>query len=98
MIEIRVWLYGKPSWDMPIEGINSITSNVLRERAEELQSHLLSVADLLEKLNNQGWKVSGDIYTLTFFKDKEISKEEIINILKEISINKENIEVTDNND
>lgn len=98
MIEIRVWLYGKPSWDMPIEGINSITSDAIRNRAKELCNHLLSVADILEKLNNQGWKVSGDIYTLTFFKDKEVSKEEIISILKDISISKENIEVIDNND
>ena len=98
MIEIQVWLYGKPSWEMPIEGINSIAPNVLRKRAKELSDHLLSVADLLEKLNNQGWKVSGDIYTLTFFKDKEVTKEEIIAILRDIPINKENIEVIDNND
>ena len=98
MIKIQVWLYGKPSWELPIEGINSITPSVLRKRAKELSNHLLSVADLLEKLSNKGWKVSGEIYTLTFFKDKEVKKEEIIAILKDVPISKENMEVIGDND
>jgi len=50
MINISVWLYGKPAWDLNIEGSGDIDSAMLRERADELCNHLHVVADLKDNI------------------------------------------------
>lgn len=98
MIEIQLWLYGKPSWDMPIEGVTSITPNMLRKRAKELYKHLLAVADLFEKLSKEGWNVSGSIYSLTFYKDKTVTKKDVLTLLKKVHIKEQYKVVTESDD
>ncbi len=94
MINISLWLYGKPSWGMPIEGKAYINPKIIRESGDDLRNHLHNVADILEKLQSSGWKMSesyGSIYALELHKNttkKEAQKE-----LKTLKINIDDINI-----
>lgn len=71
MIEIHLWLYGKPSWDLEIEGKKHIDPGLLKAHVSFLKAHLDKTAELLEKLQKAGWLVAesyGAIYSLTLYK------------------------------
>ena len=71
MIELNLWLYGKPSWDMEIEGKKELDPALLRSHASFMKKHLESTAEIIEKLQQAGWKLAasyGAVYTLTFYK------------------------------
>ena len=71
MIELNLWLYGKPSWDMEIEGKTSLNPELLRIHGTALKTHLERAADIIEKLQEKGWKLAetyGAVYSLTFYK------------------------------
>ena len=54
MIILSIWLYGKPSWDIPIEGKNFLDPKMIKEHNEYLYSHLNCITDIIEKLNSNG--------------------------------------------
>ena len=71
MIELTLWLYGKPSWDMELEGKTFLDTNMLRTHALLLKEHLERAADIIEQLQQKGWKLAesyGTLYSLTFYK------------------------------
>ena len=92
MIEAQLWLYGKPSWDLEIEGKKHIEPAILKSHGAFLKDHLEKTADLLEKLQNAGWKVVesyGAIYAITLYKKINMfnAKEE----LKKLGISLEEV-------
>ncbi|MEK6947882.1 MAG: hypothetical protein AABX19_01425 [Nanoarchaeota archaeon] len=72
MIILSIWLYGKPSWDIPIEGKSFLDPRIIREHNEYLYSHLNSICSIIEKLNSNGWNFSevyGEFYAIVFYKN-----------------------------
>ena len=57
----------------------------LRQLAKELEEGLERKADILQKLEKNGWKQSGGLYSLSFFKD-DISKEQAEKELRQLGI------------
>ena len=79
MIEINLWLYGKPSWNMEIEGKNFIEPALLKNHGVALKDHLERTAELLHILQKSGWKIAesyGAIYELTLYKNTNMIKAE----------------------
>lgn len=69
--EVSIHLFGKPSVEMDIEGGNA-TPGMLREKASELKERLERAAEILEKLQANGWDLAeayGSVYSLDLFKD-----------------------------
>ncbi|HIH25488.1 hypothetical protein J4476_00075 [Candidatus Woesearchaeota archaeon] len=98
MINISVWLYGKPAWDLNIEGSGDIDSAMLRERADELCNHLHVVADLVDKLVSNGWYCHGTLYSLEFSKDNIRVKEDAVKELNNLGIDPDNIDLEEYED
>jgi len=72
MISLSIWLYGKPNWDIPIEGKNFLDPKMIKEHNEYLYSHLNCITDIIEKLNSNGWNFSevyGEFYAVVFYKN-----------------------------
>lgn len=91
--EVSVHLFGKPSWEMDIEG-GKATSQMLREKAVELKERLERAAEIFEKLEANGWslaKVYGSVYSLDFCKD--VTLEEARTELSGLGVNLEEIDV-----
>jgi hypothetical protein len=91
--EISIWLFGKPSFEMNIEG-GSATPKMLREKAVELKKRLERAAEIFEELDRNGWELAecyGSVYDLSFAKNiNEIqAKEE----LKMLGINPEEVNI-----
>ena len=61
MFEINIWLFGKPAWEMEIEGVE-INPDLLRIKAIELKERLETAADIIEKLQLAGYEVTGCLY------------------------------------
>ncbi len=85
MIELGLWLYGKPNWDLEIEGKTYLDPSVLREHALLLKLHLERVASILDKLQKNGWKMKenyGALYALTLCKktSKEKAEQELLKL------------------
>lgn len=85
MVEISIWLFGKPAWEMDIEG-QEITSGVMfEEKAKELYDRLVEVSVVVEKLLTKEWSISGALYDL--YARKDISEEEAKKELKSLDLN-----------
>ena len=87
MINVSIWLYGKPAWDMAIEGEEDIDSEILKQQGNFLRDYLNAVADAVEKLQSANWACSGGLYTLEFYKEK-ISKKEARKEIKDLGIDR----------
>ena len=86
MVTLSIWLYGKPSWDLDIEGKEALEPNLFREHGDYMKEHLYKVADILEKLRNGGWNLSeccGALYTLElelFGLNKKEARKELVKL------------------
>jgi len=92
MIEISLWLYGKPSWDLELEGKRQINPKLFKKHGEFLKDHLCSVAEILEKLQMNGWKLVeswGALYSLNLCKQTIKNKIELYEELNKLNINPE---------
>ena len=70
MIELSLYLWGKPSWVLPLEGKRSIDPALIRQRGMKIKAHLSRVASIVQKLQTQGWKMAecyGSVYHLSFY-------------------------------
>jgi len=91
--EVSVWLFGKPSMEMEIEG-GKATPKMLREKGAELKERLERAAEILEKLDANGWELAeayGAVYSLDFY--KPISVEEAKKELKSLGISLDEVHV-----
>lgn len=75
MVNLIIWLYGKPAWDLEIEGEENIDPNIFRKHGKYLKGHLSLVANTTEKLQKAGWSCCGTLYTLEFYKENVTKKE-----------------------
>lgn len=99
MIEIRIGLYGKPSWDMELEGKDYLDPNILRNQGITLKEHLHEVASIVEKLQSNDWQYVecyGAIYDVVFCKD--ISRDDAKKELKQLKIGLTSVNLEEFND
>ena len=54
---VSIHLFLKPSWEMDIEGIDYIDPKILRRKGDELRKRLHAVAEIVEKLQSDGWSM-----------------------------------------
>ncbi len=95
MISLGVHLYGKPAWDMKIEGEQDIDPDILKVQGEYLQEHLYKVADIVRKLKDAGWKCQGTLYSLVFSKEKIRTTDAAEKELKKLGIDLEYVCIED---
>ena len=89
MAKLSIWLYGKPSWDLEIEGKNKLNPKIFRIKGDYLKEHLYEVADTLKKLQSVGWNLVeryGALYSLELYRNN-LTKEEARKELKKLKIN-----------
>jgi|SRR3989338_848385 len=78
---ISIYLYGKPSWELDIEGKNNLDPEMFKRHGEDLRWRMYEVAETLDKLQTAGWDLAecyGALYSLEFYKDiteKEAKKQ-----------------------
>jgi len=99
MITIILGLYGKPNWDMDIEGKTRIKPELLKYQGETIRERLDKVASIVEKLQNHGWKLSeayGSIYSLDYC-NEHIIIEEAEDELRNLGIDLEDVEIVEFN-
>ena len=86
MINLSIHLYGKPSWDMNIEGEEDIDPQMLKEHGEFLRHHLYNVAEVMEKLKLNGWECYGMLYDIEFNHKKVTNESQAKKELKKLGI------------
>jgi len=72
MICASIWLYGKPNWDLEIEGRTRLNPKIFKKHGDFMKNHLYGVADALEKLQFAGWSIVesyGALYSLDLYKE-----------------------------
>lgn len=65
MSYIFVWLFGKPEWEIETD---KATPDDFRELGKNLNERMNEVAEIVEKLESNGWERSGGLYDLHFYK------------------------------
>jgi len=96
IIEISLHLYGKPSWDLDIEGKSYIDPLIFKKHADHMRDHLYFIGEVLEKLQENNWKVAesyGAIYALSVYKEGVDTKEDAEKELIKIGIDPEEIDI-----
>jgi hypothetical protein len=93
MIEISIYLYGKPEWEMDID---KITSEELKEHGKELNERLNKIATLITKLESNNWSRYGTLYDINF--NKDISFDEAKEELTSLGIDPEKFNMRDETD
>jgi ribosome maturation protein Sdo1 len=81
MIEISLWLFGKPEWEVNTE---KAKPEEIVKLGKELESRLKEAAETLEKLEKNGWERDGGLYDIMLFKD--VSKKEAREEMKKLGI------------
>lgn|SRR3989344_9141527 len=89
MINLSLFLYGKPAWDMDIEGEEDIDPEILKEQGDYLKEHLHAIAGIVKKLKSAGWECCGTLYTLEFYNEEIRSKKEALKELKRLDIDQD---------
>ncbi|MBI5392190.1 hypothetical protein HZB00_04265 [Candidatus Woesearchaeota archaeon] len=91
MIELCLWVFGKPAWEMDLESTELRSSLVLK--AEELQERLCSLSIILERLEDAGWQRYHDSYSLYLYHPALNTLEEARFMLQELEIPLECVEL-----
>ncbi len=68
--EILLWLFGKPDWELDIEGaeVTEEMADEIELLGKELQVRLHMAGQIVRKLITNGWTGSGGLYDLWFSK------------------------------
>ncbi|MBS3112182.1 hypothetical protein J4459_02875 [Candidatus Woesearchaeota archaeon] len=74
MANISIFLFGRPSWELPLLGGEIISGIIFKELGEELGERLHIIGSVVDKLIDFGWKCNGGYYDIWLY--KEISNEE----------------------
>ncbi len=86
VVEICVWLFGKPEWEIDTE---NCTAKQIEDLGKELKERLKAAAKLMNVLEKAGWDRSGGLYDILFFKD--ISKKQARQELKKLDISSKEV-------
>ncbi|MFA4887359.1 MAG: hypothetical protein WC595_04050 [Candidatus Nanoarchaeia archaeon] len=92
MIKVSVTLYGKPCWEIKMEGEQMMDSDVLRDHGDYLHQHLYDVADIVDRFAHAEWEMEGTAYSLDFWK-KNISLANAKKELKKLGINQKLVKI-----
>lgn len=92
MVELEIWLYGKPSWDMLFNGV-IIRPALLRRRAKTLSKHLYRAADLLELFLRHGWQCRGTDYALRLFHKDVRDIQRALSALRGIGVQRQFVKI-----
>jgi hypothetical protein len=76
--QVIVWLFGKPDWELDIEGadVTEETADEIELKGKELQARLLRDAQIVRRLVKSGWVGSGGLYDLFFSKPVPLERAE----------------------
>jgi hypothetical protein len=85
-VEIVLWLFGKPEWEIDTE---KASPKDILNLGKDLEKRLCDVASMMKKLANNKWNISGGLYDIMYFKN--ISKKEATIELKSIGISPKNV-------
>jgi len=88
MTEISVYLFSKPEAEIDLE---KAKPDDFKKLGDELQARLTRVAEIVEKLEKNGWERSAGIYDLTYYKKIKIN--EAKQELKNSGINEDEVEI-----
>jgi hypothetical protein len=96
-VEIEIFLFGKPAWELDEfenKNLSKDFSKKLRELGKYLYERLNQIADIHEKLVENGWTAVGGLYDIFYYKDitveeakkelEELKLEELIPHLEEV--------------
>lgn len=86
MINLSIHLYGKPAWDLPIEGEEVTDGKMFKIWGEHLSKHLNQVSTIVETLVKAGWGCYGTLYSLDFSNSKITNQKEAKKELKRLGI------------
>jgi hypothetical protein len=81
MIDVNIFLFGKPEWMMDLEKAKAKDFGVL---GKDLCSWLKRVGEIVEKLEKAGWDRSAGLYDL--FYSKALSKKDAKKELRKLGI------------
>ncbi len=88
MATIDIWLFGKPEWEMDFD---KATPQDIKDLGENLKDRLIRIAEIVEKLENNGWHKGAGLYNLYMHKD--IKKELIVDDLDKLGINENEVNI-----
>lgn len=84
----NMYLFGKPEWEFGNEKINSKT---IKSKGDELKARLYAIADILQKLSDNGWDYELGLYDIML--TKNISKTAAEKELTKLGIKQEVFEL-----
>ncbi len=94
IVEINIFLFGKPAWEIENFEGNNLEKNfsfTLKALGDKLKERLYKIAEIHEKLIDNGWEATGGLYTIKYTKnttkkeaEKELEKLGIINHIDQI--------------
>jgi hypothetical protein len=90
MANIDIWLFGKPEWEMDFD---KATPQDIKDLGENLKDRLCRIAEIVEKLENNGWCRSAGLYNLYLYKD--VKKELVGEELEKLGIGEKEVSVED---
>ncbi len=86
MAEISLYLFGKPEWELDLD---KAEPEEFRRFADSLRERLYRAAEIIEKLDKNGWERSGALYDICFY--KKVKREDAERELKELGIKEDEI-------
>ena len=92
MINLSVFLYGNPAWNLPIESEEINDGQMFKKHGIELKECLDRVGCIVNKLCANGWSCSGTLYTLEFYKEG-ITKSDAKKELKKLDISLKEVHI-----
>ncbi len=95
MIDVNIWLYGKPAWDMDIEGEEKFDPVMFKERGNNLKEWLYEVSDIVKKLQSDGWNVYGALYDLTATKESVKTMRDAKKELKRLGVDLKSVSLNE---
>lgn len=92
MVSASVFLFGKPEWEIDLE---KAKPDDLKALGENLKERLEKVAEVVEKMEQNGWYRNGGLYDIHFYKNIKASQAE--KELEELGI-KEYVDILEDED
>ncbi len=90
MLEINLYLFGKPQWELSTK---NITAHTLHKKALALSQRLQRAAHITKKLQANGWSVFLDTYSLIFYHESITTQKEAKKLFKKLGISLRKTEI-----
>jgi len=98
IIEVNIPLFNIASMELPIAGEEILDSDIFRFKGLELMERLHIVADIVDKLSEDGWFVVGELFNLCAYREDIKTAEQAKTRLKNLEINLKSIFITEYNE